>query len=311
MLQPPTGPTVPRPLSHPPALLACAVLLGLGFGCGPKLVREPVYASDNVRVTLRRTLERGKPIARGYAHPATISDVRLAHILANIENQDKDGKRQPTIPSELVYDLAEGLNKAAAKAGPDDEIAAVAFLENRRLGLFTTRRVTSFRMYFTPGDLVFEFYDVGRALEPGEGRPGKEEYAVPTSAPESASFRVLSSPGQAAEGARKLKVDWRDPYFSRPVSLSVMNGRFKRRTVLSESPAPPDSEAPPQLDSKPQTRDAQIRALDQLDAARRSGLVTELEFQQRRRLILEGKLQEAGYGSAPDPGSQKTAPDPH
>jgi hypothetical protein len=45
--------------------------------------------------------------------------------------------------------------------------------------------------------------------------------------------------------------------------------------------------------------DAQIRALDQLDAARQSGLIKEAEYQRRRRLILEGKLDEAGYGTAP------------
>ena len=44
----------------------------------------------------------------------------------------------------------------------------------------------------------------------------------------------------------------------------------------------------------PELRDAQLRALDQLDAARRSGIVTEAEFQKRRRLVLEGKLEEAG-----------------
>jgi hypothetical protein len=46
--------------------------------------------------------------------------------------------------------------------------------------------------------------------------------------------------------------------------------------------------------------DAQIRALDQLEGARRSGLVTEAEFQRRRRLILQGRLEEAGYAPGPD-----------
>jgi hypothetical protein len=49
--------------------------------------------------------------------------------------------------------------------------------------------------------------------------------------------------------------------------------------------------------------DAQRRALDQLDAARRTGLVSEAEFQRRRRLVLEGRLAEAGYGEAPGAGT--------
>ena len=45
--------------------------------------------------------------------------------------------------------------------------------------------------------------------------------------------------------------------------------------------------------------DAQIRALDELDSSRRSGLITESEYQRRRKLVLENALDEAGYGSQP------------
>ena len=45
--------------------------------------------------------------------------------------------------------------------------------------------------------------------------------------------------------------------------------------------------------------DAQLRALDQLDARAQSGLVKESDYQRRRRLILENRLDEAGYGTVP------------
>jgi hypothetical protein len=292
-------------------LLARSVLapfaLGLALiaatGClGPRIVRDPVYASDTVRVQLRRTLEGGAPVARGYAHPATISDVRFAHVLANLGHEDKQGKRQATIASERVYELAEALNKAAIKATPDDEIAAVVIEESRRLGLFTSRSVTSFRMYFTDTDMVLEFYDVSRVLEAREGRPAQgEDYDIPIGEPTTAApFRLLTGKGVATAGPRLARIDWRDEYFAKPVSLSVRDGAFKRRTVISEAAPSADTEPARPLDTNPATRDAQIRALDQLDAARRGGLVTEAEFQKRRRLILEGKLKEAGYGESGD-----------
>jgi hypothetical protein len=42
-----------------------------------------------------------------------------------------------------------------------------------------------------------------------------------------------------------------------------------------------------------------MRALDEIDAARRAGLITESEFLRRRRLVLEDRLEEAGYGAEP------------
>ena len=83
----------------------------------------------------------------------------------------------------------------------------------------------------------------------------------------------------------------------------MRDGKLQRRTILlqeeeaSEAPVPPPI---PEGAPSNALRDAQLRALDQLDAARRSGLVTEAEFQRRRRLILEGRIEEAGYAS-PEP----------
>jgi hypothetical protein len=287
------------PAARGQALAAVLALLAALACSGPRIAREPVYASETVRVQLRRTLEKGQVVPRGYAHPATISDVRLAHVLANSEHRDAQGNSLPTIASELIYELAEALNQAAAKATPDDEIAAAAVLQTRRMGLFTQRNVTAFRMHFSGSDLVFDFYEIQRPLESAETRPGGDDYVIPVDLPqESPSFRIAAGPSQSSAGERRLVVDWRSAFFAKPVSLSVRGGRFQRRTVISEAPVtppPPDEGALASQD--PALRDAQLRALDQLDAARRSGIVTEVEFQKRRRLILEGKLEEAGYGS--------------
>ena len=61
-----------------------------------------------------------------------------------------------------------------------------------------------------------EFFDIERALDPGDGKPGRDEdYRIPEQVPEAApSFRVLTTEGLTADGRRALQVQWRDPYFA-------------------------------------------------------------------------------------------------
>ncbi len=273
------------------ALLALATALA---ACGPKLVREPVYDSEIAKVELRRTLADGKPVARGYEHPAQIAGVRLAHVLAALAYDAKPGERLPAIRSEHVYELADGLAAAFAKAGPDDEVVALARMRDRRLQIFTVDRVTVFRAWLASGQLWLEFSAIEEQIEREDRQKGYEIPAeVPARAP---GWKLVPGPSLAAHGARGLVVDWRAEHWRKPLDLTVRGGRTRRRTILmeTEEEAPP---APPPL--PPNASDAQLRALDQLDAARRSGLVSEGEYQRRRRLIVEGRLDEAGYGGAP------------
>lgn len=278
---------------------ACLLLRALALlcvcGCGPRVIEEPVYSSERVRVLLRRTEEKGAPVPRSYEHPAIIADVRLAHILALLAYESGEGKRSPVIRSEDVYDLAEGMARAFERAGADDEVAAAAFAQSRRLGIFTEDRVTSFRSFLRGGQLLLEFYAVEQALEePGVARE-RQSYGIPIEVPQRhPAFRLLAAEGMALEGPRTVAVDWRDPRFRRGVSLSVRPSGVRRRTVLMEAAdEEPPAPAPEDLS------DAQLRALDQLEAARRSGILTESEFQRRRRLLLEGTPPEGGSGGAP------------
>ena len=290
--------------------IVASLSLALCTACGPKLVRETVYQEGNVRVELRRTLEGGKPIPRGYEHPVIIAGARIAHILASLNHEDSKGKRQPTIRSEHVYELAEGMARALGKASPDDEIAAAAFPVERQFYVFKHERVTSFRGFFNGDELVLEFYAIDEPLErtssrPAENKPRPSEYKIPVDPPNwKPGFTLVAGQAQRLIGVRTVMVDWRSPFYARPVGLRLRGGRIQRRTILmQEAPevGAPELEAPTQ-ESPPATAkmsDAQMRALDEIDAARRAGLLTESEFLRRRRLVLEGRLEEAGYGTEP------------
>lgn len=273
------------------------VSLAIAAGCGPRIVLTPVYESENVRVVLRHTLEGGEPLDRGYQHPVVISDVRLVHILASISHETRSGERKPTIRSGHVYELAEGLNKALSRAETSDAAIASAIWTDRRFGIFSDRRVTAFRAFFEGDQLVLEFYaieaDVERALD-ADGR--RREFQVPLELPDTKpAFRLIAGKAQATLGARSLEIDWRNPEFAKPVGISVRQGQIRRRTILLESD--PDEPNPPAARSpvSGKLHDAQMRALDQLDAARRAGLINEREFRRRQRLVLEGQLEDAGY----------------
>lgn len=259
-------------------------------GCGPAVVREPIHQGAGVDVGLRRVLDGGKPVPRGFEHPAIIAPVRLSHILASLTHEDRAGRRRPTIRAEHVHELAQGLGEAFERAGPDDEIVACATSRDRRLSIFTVDRVTCFRGGMLASQLVLDFYSVEEELE--RGTEGKVE--VPLEPPAARpAFRLIAGEGIAVAGPRSLVIDWRDPHFRRPVSLR--SGRGQGRTILMQS-EPEAEPPPPPLPEPPDLSDAQRGALDQLDAARRAGLVTEAEFQRRLRLILEGRLDDAGYG---------------
>jgi hypothetical protein len=304
----------------------CALLLcGLAAACGPRVLDAPVVSDEALKISLRKVMEKGEPRARGNAHPATVSDVRIAHILASLEFRDTKGTRRPVIRSETVYQLAEALNKAVKQATPDDDILAAVFETDRRLGLFTNKKVTAFRMFFRDDLVRLEFYDVERELESssGSGKVTDRGYEMPLAVPASeGGFRLAAGEGIVVDGARAVQIDWRNEYFAKPLQLGVRAGRFKRRTVLMEeddlgagektgAPRPAVAQEPPLRlleGGSPELHDAQRAAFDELQALRRSGLVPEAEYQRRRQLIEKGELEKAGYRPAAKPAPARSEP---
>ncbi len=257
------------------------------------MVRETVLENERVQVLLRRV--EGKAAAQ-HAHPATIADVRIAHILASLTHTDGDGGRQLTIRSTHVYDLAEGIARALGKATPADEVIAIAFARDRRLGIFSDDRVTALRTYLEGDELLIEFFALEEPRE--DERPGRRgEYRAPLALPAArARFSIVPGEAQRVHGERGVAVAWRDDYYRRPVSLRFREGQIKRRTVLMEMPAEdaPGAAAASRDAGSGALGDQQRRALQELEALRREGEITESEYGRRRRLIERGELPGAG-----------------
>ena len=249
------------------AIRPLLALLAL-IACGTKYVRQEVFNSDNkqVRIELRRTEEGGEPVSKGYEHPATIAAVRIAHILATINFEDPEGAERSAIRGEHLYLLADGINKALEQAG--DEIAAAALSQDRKFGLFTSDRATSFQLFMRDDQLHISFYAIEQPLE----KPGVTDeiktYKIPREFPtRRPAFKLVPGKAQARTGARTLVVDWRSPVYRRALKLGRYGRGLRRRQVLMELPEEEENDpADVGLGLPPEVTDAQIKALDEIDA---------------------------------------------
>ena len=270
-----------------------SILLGIALlasaGCGTRYARVPLDEDETVRVVLRAELRDGEPINRGFHHPVTISGVRIAHVLAQIDVRVDAGdgersERQAAIATELVYPLGDRLSAALAKADPSQEVVVQALRSERRLGLFTETLATSFLAYVGPDDLLH--LELSR-LDWPVPKGSEDELREPVAGRELMAFRVLASEGVDPTGHQSVAVHWRDDRFRNPTSVRVgPGGKVTRRTVLMEEEAPA-AEAEPSAAQLP-TDPESLRALADLEEARRAGELTEAEYQRKRRALLEG-----------------------
>jgi hypothetical protein len=264
-------------------LLLAAVLLA---GCGTRYARVPVHEGGDANVVLRSELRDGKPLERGFAHPATISGVRLAHVLAQIDVRTDSGgdapsERRPAIPTDLVYPLGDLLSQALAKADGTQEVVVQAVRRERRLGLFTATFATSFVAWVAADErLHLQLFRLDWEVPKGR----EDELREPVPGREVMAFRVLASEGVEPTGHQSVAVEWRDERFRKPTTVRVgPGGKITRRTVLMEQETPADE--PVGGIELPTDPDA-LRALADLEEARRSGAITEAEYQRRRRELL-------------------------
>jgi hypothetical protein len=271
-----------------PRLLGGLLLAACALGCGARMHRETVFDQDRTQVELRHETLRGEVVPRGFAHPAVISPTRLAYILSSIDLREgkEEGERRPAIPTESLYTIAEGVSRALAKAGPDQELAVLSIRNQKHLVLFDRNFLTSFVTY-VKGDQLYVHLSRSDWEIPDRRA---ERLPQPYAGEQVMDFRLLAAPGLSLVDAQAVAADWRNPIFGRPTRAELRpDGTVVRRTVLMESPpepeAAPANPAPLPANLSPQA----LRQLADLEEQRRRGELTESFYEARRREILAGE----------------------
>ncbi len=285
-----------------PPLLALLALLALS-ACGPRYVRVPIYDREGIQVELRSETRERKTVPRGFDHPATISAIRVAHVLARIDvrmGADEGGDRVPAFPTVMLYKVGEEVARAFAKATPEQEVVVRAVRVEKRFGLFSSKYLTSFVAWMKGPDLVIHLSRVEWLVPKDE----EEKIPEPHTNKVVQEFKVLPAEGLVPVGAQAVAADWRNPIFREPTHVRVgPGGVLMRRTVLMESEAPEEGDAPPKepaalpADLSPEA----LRALADLQEQRARGEISETAYHQRRRdLLREAEDQRAAPPPAPE-----------
>lgn len=262
---------------------AIAALLTLFCSaCGPRYVRVKVQDAGGIAIKLRSQ----KNVERGFAHPATISGARLAHILSFVDVR-VDKSRTPAIDLDLIYPLGEALSRAFARAESNQELVVEVTRTERRMGLFTDKFLTSFVTYVEGDRLFLHLSRVNWAIP----KQKEDDLAEPWANKRVQNFRVLPSDHLAAAGAQGVSVAWRDSRFRKASNLRFgAGGKLRRKQLLLDAGTEPEganetSEDAPML---PRGLSAeQLRELADLEEARRRGEIAEAEYHSRRRAILD------------------------
>lgn len=269
-------------------LAATAVLQA---GCITRPVKQDVYSDTTsghaVEVFLRKDVRGFSTVEKGFQHPVTIAPVRLAHILSRIDLRPKrdSDERLPAVSTDVLYTVAEGLSEALAQAGEDQEVVVMSIEQTKRWGLFDHDYLTSFLAYVRDERLYVHMghhdWEIPKRRD--------ERIPEPRVGSHPQRFRLYPGTAMALVDGHSVAVDWRDPIFARPTRTKVLpGGEVVRKTILMESP--PEEEA---LPAPPETlpedlSPSQLRALADVEEARREGRITETEYRARRREILAG-----------------------
>lgn len=281
------------------ALSLCLLaVVAVGAGCATP-VREDVYSQGPVKVFLRseKSWQLGPLVEKDFDHPVTISPVRVAHILSRIDARIA-GKREPAIPTDMLYPIAEGVSRALTRAGSEQEVVVMAIRKQRHLGIFDSPFLTSFVAYVRGPQLFVHLARIEWEIPQRE----REKPPEPQIGAERMSFRVYPSESMELVDKQSVAVSWRDEIFARPTRTKVLpTGKVVRKTILLES----DVEALPEGEAQEEVEEEvtpaplaptglspeQLRALADLEEARRAGKVTEAEYVAKQQEIMEGGEQ--------------------
>ncbi len=248
-------------------------------------VREVVWDDGHSKILLRSQKKGGTTIARGFDHPVTIAPVRITHILSRIDMRREEGRREPAIPTDLLYPLGDEIKKALALASPDQEVVVQAIRRGKRMGIFDRWYLTNLLLFVKNDLLYIQVSRIDWEIPPRRVDRLPEAHAGEY--PQ--AHRLVPDEAMTLADHQTLAIDWKAPIFKKPTRTRMTAlGKVLRREILMES-LEDDTFFEPTPSITDQLTPEQLRALADLEEARRDGKVTEADYTARKGQILRGE----------------------
>ncbi len=254
-----------------PLLLLVATLSACAAGVKNDQDGSYVYRADDDFVRLV-PIEPGAP---PNAHPFAISASQLRQLLAGVEVRGATSIRKaPVFTKEELETIVPPLASALAKAGPNQDVTFAVTGHRGIFGRASPKTVTTGRLFASGDSLHLIFGLMQERVD-----SGTLGYTVlsPTLTPGARSRRIGDSIWKIEPGPgrfREQRGDW----------LVFDRSAMPPPEALQAAPAAPDMKPGGEAPAKAQEIENRLRVLD---ALKEKGVITEQEYLERRRAILE------------------------
>jgi len=269
-----------------PALLVATLLVSSALGCGTRMSTDRVYAKRGIELTLRKQMRGFDEVERGFEHPTVISRERMANILTAIDVEMKEKKKpyqRNAISADLLRPIAAALSDGLEKAGPNEEVVVNAVRRVEMHGIFNRKYLTSLVAYEKDGALFLYISRIDWEIP----KHREDNLPLPVAGERVMDFRSIASKRIYPVGQQGYSIAWRDDLFRKPARTFTGNEGIRKKEILMEEQIPQEelgtSFSAPEVSS---LSPEQLRALADLEEARRSGSVTEAEYARRRDALL-------------------------
>jgi hypothetical protein len=214
-------------------------------------------------------IEAGAP---DNAHPFNISVDSLRQALASIEMEGRTPtSAEPVFTDEELTEIVPHLVAALAKAEPKEDVTFAVTGRHGMFGSYSPKSVTTGRLFVRERQLSIVFGLVHQPYQNAELGPGMPSFPPGSRAYRSDHFwRLAPKVGRLAD----KRLDW--------VMLDTTNLAAPGEKAGHAGAAAPVT---PTADSRYQEIENKLKVLSRLKA---DGLITEEEYSERRRAILQG-----------------------
>ena len=255
-------------------LFLIVVLVGITmWGCGPKTVTTLIHKDSLFELQLQRTVGKDqKPVDAGYQHPLSLSPEEMNRLLKSIQIRYRPGIFQllfsephpetvQAFSDEEIQHMSTGISKALATATAADRIN---FKLKHPRGIFTPSLTTGV-IYVKEDRWVIIL--------------GNYHYASPAGADN--RYEQLTDPLDSQDGQTVAIIPgvFQEPFQTERRSLKNRGVSIDYKALLASHPEQPTQtpDIPPGLEEK----------LNTLKRLRDQGLITEEDYQEKKKELLK------------------------